>query len=69
MNTVTAYQKAIDCGEIRFHFKTKCPEITPEIRDRVERELRANPGHQKSYYEVVLVDAQGKELDFETNVL
>ena len=69
MNTVTAYQKASDCGEIRFHFKTDETEITPAIVARVERELLANPGHQMSYYDLLLVDENGKELDFETNIL
>lgn len=68
-NIATVSQRASDCGEIRFHFKVDASEITPAIVERAERELRANPGHQSSYYDLLLVDATGRELDFETNIL
>ena len=69
-NRLTVSQKALHCGEIR---KTFCvgmaQEITSELRERAERELRSDPEHQRSYYDLILVTPQGAELDFETNIL
>lgn len=69
MNTVTVSQKAKTCGEIRFHFKVTNTTIGFTILARAERELRRNPDHQQSYYDILLVDSKGKELDFQTNIL
>jgi len=69
MNTLTVSQKGKHCGEIRFHIKTESAEITPELFARAERELIAHPDHQNGYFDILLVDGNGAELDFETHIL
>lgn len=69
-NRLTAFQKGKHCGEIRFTFTVgNATEISNEMRERAENELRNDPQHQASYYDLLLITPTGSELDFETNIL
>jgi hypothetical protein len=68
-NRVTVSQIGKHCGEIRFTFCVDGEEITLEMQNRAERELKADPQHQQGYYEMLLVTPDGEEMDYALNVI